>query len=194
MNATIKELTERLKSKREECKKHQKLTEECEADIQALERSIRICENGNGKIEIDLVGKFQGMTQFQALKKMAQENKGYVRPTDAIPALRDAGLIKGKQKNAMPHLYNQLEKSDEFERIAPGTFRLKEGEWNEIDLDKDDITQAVKELKESNPQLTKGEIKKLLIAKNYNFQQKNPGRVVHLAWVRLGYAKREPGF
>jgi hypothetical protein len=68
--------------------------------------------------------KLKGLTQVQALVRMAQENEGVVRVRDARRIFMATGLAKGKPKYVGPHLYHILKDAEQFERVAPGTFKL----------------------------------------------------------------------
>lgn len=66
----------------------------------------------------------RSMSQRAALRRIAQENGGILRTTDAGRILVAAGLVTGNARYAGSHLYNIVKKSPHFEYIAPGTFRL----------------------------------------------------------------------
>jgi hypothetical protein len=84
--------------------------------------SIRPSSNG-------WVNRLEGLTHYEALVKLAEDShKRTVRPTDAAPILQKAGLAKGTSRNLVPHLYRMLRESSQFEKVAPGTFRLTLGQ------------------------------------------------------------------
>ncbi len=68
--------------------------------------------------------RLEGLTQYQVLVTLAQGSDGMVRSADATHLLFALGKAKGNKRNTNKHLYHLLESSEEFERIAPGTFRL----------------------------------------------------------------------
>ncbi len=71
----------------------------------------------------ELVRKVRGLTQIEALKRIAQHSDGIVRTIEAKPVFIKATLTKGNPKHVGSHLYHLLDDSPEFEKIAPGTFR-----------------------------------------------------------------------
>ncbi len=83
--------------------------------------------------------KLRGLTQIEALERIARENGGILKTADAKPILMAAGLTRGKPRNIGSHIYHMLLNSENFERIGKGTFRLLtyrphgEGETEERD-------------------------------------------------------------
>jgi len=70
--------------------------------------------------------KLQGLKQYEALRRIAEENEGHiVNASEARDILIAAGLVHGKPRNAGSHLYNLLKDSEEFEKVSPGNFRLR---------------------------------------------------------------------
>jgi hypothetical protein len=67
---------------------------------------------------------FNGMTQIQALVKIAKESPtNSFRLIDARNTLVAAKLVKSK-KNATNILFNAIARSEKFKRIAPGEYEL----------------------------------------------------------------------
>jgi hypothetical protein len=67
---------------------------------------------------------FEGLTQIQALIKLATENgKNRFKIADAKKLLLAAGLIKSK-KNASNILHNTIQRSERFKRVAVGEYEL----------------------------------------------------------------------
>jgi len=71
--------------------------------------------------------EFKGLTQVQALEKIARANHGRFTMRDAKRILLSAGLIKNP-KNAYNILFSAIQRSDRFVRIAPGEYELKKAE------------------------------------------------------------------
>lgn len=67
----------------------------------------------------------RGLTQPEALIRIAEENGGLVRVMDAKKIFLEAGLSKGKLKNVNSHIHHILARSDRFERVGAGVFRLQ---------------------------------------------------------------------
>lgn len=68
--------------------------------------------------------KVRPLTNHDILVQMAKANGGVVRVSEAKTALLASGRITGKPQNAYGHLRHLLDDSEDFEQIAPGTFRL----------------------------------------------------------------------
>lgn len=71
----------------------------------------------------ELARKVRGLTQIEALKRIAQANEGIVRTIEAKPVFIKAGLSKGSPRNIGSHLYHLLDASPEFEKVGTGVFR-----------------------------------------------------------------------
>lgn len=71
---------------------------------------------------IDVVG-LRGMTQLQALKKIAEHSGGTLRTALAKRLLIQAGLISNP-KNANNIIFSVIHRSEAFERTDPGVYRL----------------------------------------------------------------------
>lgn len=77
------------------------------------------------KIELNpRLREFRGLTQVQALVKIAKDN-GTNRFTmkEAKKLLLEAGLVKSK-KNANTILFTAIQRSEKFKRVAPGEYEL----------------------------------------------------------------------
>lgn len=53
------------------------------------------------------------------------------------------------------------------------------------------LKQEILELKTVNPDMTKQDIRDILINRGFGFQGKNPNKAVHMLWVNLGFAKKD---
>ncbi len=68
--------------------------------------------------------RYKGLTQAQALERIAKENGGRFKMKDAKRILVAAGLIK-TAKNANNILHNVVQREEgKFRRIAPGEYEL----------------------------------------------------------------------
>lgn len=71
-----------------------------------------------------IVPGFRGLTQAQALEKIAKNNGGRFKMKEAKRILLGAGLIK-TAKNANNILYNVIQREEgKFKRVAPGEYEL----------------------------------------------------------------------
>lgn len=68
--------------------------------------------------------RLRGLTQYEALVRIAKDNGGVLRISDARDILIKAGLSKGSPRNVYGSIYNKLRLSDEFAWISEGTYRL----------------------------------------------------------------------
>ena len=97
-----------------------------EKDIAAIEGALRVLRTraaGNTPEIID-PKKLRGKSQLEALKYIARRSKGEVKVTDARRLLLHAGLIRNP-KNASSILYTVINRSEMFERVGTGIYRLK---------------------------------------------------------------------
>jgi len=139
---TIVELERLLKSLEAEREAIQK---RLHTDLDEVERRIAAIETVLGSVTVTAgdtaapvaakrpatgmaatIQALRGLKHFQALVKLAEMKSDHtVRPTDAAHIFKNIGLSKGSTKNMVPHLYRMLRESPRFEKVAPGTFRLK---------------------------------------------------------------------
>jgi hypothetical protein len=131
----LERLLEDLEGEREAIRKR------IEAELDELERRITAIQTVLGSITVGVdtshravaksstngwASALHGLTHFQALVKLAvMSGDQTVRPTDAAKIFQKTGLTKGTPKNMGPHLYKLLRESPQFEKVSPGTFRLK---------------------------------------------------------------------
>jgi len=73
---------------------------------------------------VAVISGFKGLTQAQALERIAKNNGGRFKMKDAKRILLDAGLIR-TAKNANNILYNVIQREEgKFRRVAPGEYEL----------------------------------------------------------------------
>lgn len=65
-----------------------------------------------------------GLGQTDALIRIALENGGILRVTEAKRILIEAGKVRGQHKNVAGHIYHLVHASEKFEKVEPGVFRL----------------------------------------------------------------------
>ncbi|MFH1640112.1 MAG: hypothetical protein ABIB93_07400 [Chloroflexota bacterium] len=135
-----------------------------------------------------------GKSQRGILQLIAERNEGLLVARQAIKLMKDAGVF-GDSPHADAAVYSTLNRSPEFTRVGGGIYRLDHHKLAEVRQKanrpaKNHVVPAVIELKEKNPRMTKEQIRDVLIARGYNFGHKKPGRVIHMAWVQLGYHEK----
>ena len=86
----------------------------------AVSASIGARPSANGVID---VSSLRGMTQIEALKKLAEHSGGEFRTIDAKRIFLQAGIIKSP-KNANNILFSVIQRSGLFDRTAPGVYRV----------------------------------------------------------------------
>jgi hypothetical protein len=71
------------------------------------------------------IGKLRGFTQVQALVAIAKHNNGVIRAQEAKRMLIRAGVMR-ETKNSTNVIHAVIIRSEKFERIRPGEYRLKD--------------------------------------------------------------------
>jgi len=132
---------------------------------------------------------FASKSYPEMLIAIAQDRQGYLRVADAVDILFKADVGKDRQsiRNGIYAALNRMAKH--FTRIAPGQYRYINHRQEKSDGKPSGIRQAVKELKESNPQMTKKDILNHLKHSGFNFKGKRPMNSINMAWAYLGYSK-----
>lgn len=77
----------------------------------------------------DVARKIRGLTQPEALIRIAQEQGGVLQTALAKAILLDAGLIRGNPKNALGHVFQLLKNPDRFEKFGYRFEKIKPGEY-----------------------------------------------------------------
>ena len=106
------------------------LYEERLRECQQLSGTIAILERQEPKIKeaLPTVGTidFEGATNMvQRAERIAAHTDGVINATKAAELIIAAGVSKAKKRSLTSSLYKALIHSDDWERIAPGTFKLK---------------------------------------------------------------------
>lgn len=128
------------------------------------------------------------MSYPNMLVEIAKMREGYLKVADAVELLLKANISHDKraiQANVYSALHRQKQK---FTKIAPGEYRLLNG-IRKSDGKPSGLRQAVKQLKEKNPQMTKNEVLNYLIKSGFDFKGKKPTNAVNITWAYLGYSK-----
>jgi len=126
----------------------------------------------------------------EILVEIAQRNRGYLKVTDAVRFILQSGFSNDKRA-IQANIYSTLRRmvmNNRFKKMKPGEYRY----LNHIKNDNgrpSGIRQAVKELKEKNPQMTKNEVLSYLIKNGFDFKGKRPTNAVNITWAYLGYSQ-----
>ena len=129
----IAELKSEEKALLEKREKLRKPLIQVEEDLQHVSGAIAFLERKLASaapvedviVEVFPTSRLRGLTQLQAIIAIAKHSGGVVRAQDARQMMIRAGVMKDT-KNATNITHNVILRSEKFERIAPGTYRLKE--------------------------------------------------------------------
>ena len=124
--AAIDDLSKVLADLRQEHQKAFNRVAQYEQDIAAIETALRYLkarQPAEIRAVVDPV-ELRGMTQTKALMTIAKRNNGDLKVTEAKRLMLQAGLFQNS-KNASQIIYNVIKRSDVFERVNPGVYRLK---------------------------------------------------------------------
>ena len=106
--------------------------ERTETELDAVQTTLKLLTKGRTRDERELsdkveawINELQGLTQVEALVKLAKANGNRIKTKEAKRLLLAAGLIKSK-KNAANILFTTIQRSEKFKRIAPGDYELIE--------------------------------------------------------------------
>jgi hypothetical protein len=108
-------------------KKHKQLQD----DLKHIEAVIRLYEaekageHDSAPILLPLVS-LKGLTQIEALVKIAKASGGKFRISDARGLLMRAGLINSPKGNENNILFNAIARSEKFKRVGYGEYELVE--------------------------------------------------------------------
>jgi hypothetical protein len=129
-------LQNREKLQRQKVEKLRKPLIQAEEDLQRLVGAIELYLREAKSVDLEEAlsetvslpaTKLRGMTQLSAVIAIAKSNGGVVRAQDAKRLMIKAGIMSAT-KNATNMTHNVILRSERFERIAPGEYKLKDSE------------------------------------------------------------------
>jgi multidrug efflux pump subunit AcrA (membrane-fusion protein) len=131
----------------------------------------------------------------EILNQIALHNGDLIIARQAIRLMKEANVF-GNPFNADSVVYSVLNRSPEFVRVGKGVYKLNAGRGRpKISTKKDGgagaLRQAIQELKEKTPQMTKAEVLSTLIKKGFDFKGKRASSAVNMVWVKLGFTGKE---
>jgi hypothetical protein len=91
------------------------------SDMAWRQEAVRILEGARTSKQSELA---TGPTQFDALIQLARENGGVIRVADARNYFIRHGLTRSSPRNVYTNIHHQLRRSELFEPVGPGEFRL----------------------------------------------------------------------
>jgi hypothetical protein len=126
---TIKYLTEHRKDLLEKRERLALPLRAVDEEIQHVDGTLRSLQKNNTlsfpKEELFPVGKLRKLTQVQALVVIAKHYDGIVRAQEAKRLLIKAGVMR-ETKNSSNIIHAVIVRSEKFDRVRPGEYRLKE--------------------------------------------------------------------
>lgn len=136
-------------------------------------------------------------SQKELLQLIASRTGGVLVVSQAIEMMKTSGVF-GNPLNASQSIYSIINRSkSEFIKIEPGKYRIAsappERGKSARKRTSSGLQQAIKALKASDPSLTRDQVRDRLIHDKFDFAGKNIGSAVNMAWIRLGYAKKNEG-
>ncbi len=127
-HSELQELQDKLKNKYEY---HRKQMEQVESDLLTVTRTLELLEDkGTRKQEeypIIPPASLKDLTQLEALKTIARSNNGKFYVKDAKKLLLAAGLVENP-KNISNIVHTLIQRSEAFQRVRRGLYRLTEDE------------------------------------------------------------------
>ena len=128
----ITQLQTEEKVLREKLEKLRKPILQVEEDIEHILGTIafyqrnRVADINNVSVEVTISPelKLRGMTHSQAVVAIAKQNGGIVRAQDAKRMMIKAGIMS-QTKNSTNMTHNAILRTEKFDRVGPGEFRLK---------------------------------------------------------------------
>lgn len=107
--------------------------EQTRQDIQAVQRALALLRARNGLPAEETTARIhadslRGKTYLEAIMAIAKANNGIVKVTEAKRFLLEAGVAM-KPKTAYQIITGTIIRSERFERIAPGQYKLVREEF-----------------------------------------------------------------
>jgi hypothetical protein len=126
---TIKFLTEHRKNLLERREKLYKPIQELEQEIEHVDGTLRSLQKPavtvTASISFDFpVGQLRKLTQVQALMVIAKHYGGTFKAQEAKRLLIKAGVMR-ETKNSTNIIHAVIVRSEKFEKVRPGEYRLK---------------------------------------------------------------------
>ena len=122
-----------IQHRRDLLTKREQLVQGIDAEIEHVNATIASLQGSSSDAAQDIVSalsefpiaKIRNMTQVKALVTIAKHRDGIIEAQDAKRLLIRAGVMH-QTKNSTSMIHTVIRRSDRFERISPGRYRLKE--------------------------------------------------------------------
>lgn len=127
-------------------------------------------------------GHFGDKTYPQMLTDIALQSHGHFRVIDVVDILLKANVSSDKRQ-IQANIYSTLKRlKKKFIKVSPGEYRYANHEIKEQGIG---LREAIMELRQNNPSLTKKEAQQVLMKRGFDFKGKKPGNAVNMVWVYL---------
>jgi len=197
-NSWVKETMELLEDWENQKQSLQNKVEQLQNELMDLEDSIlaghalirAYMEKHNvspAPVRTEYADFFKNKSYPEALIGWTKLNQGYLKVADITDAMFAVGFSLDRRA-IQANIYSALRRmKDSFKKISRGEYRFV----NHINRDDkpSGLRQAVKALKEANPQMTKKEALNHLIKNGFDFKGKKPVNALNITWAYLGYSK-----
>ncbi len=170
-------------------------------------------ERAEKATEILSTGDIAGKSQKEILLLLARRNNGVLLARKAIVIMKKLGVF-GNPDNAGSAVYSILRRAKEFDRVGQGVYKLRNSLAHNSDVVVTDklgpgtivepkrpevkrvrvlsrVRQAVKELRDNNPNITKQEILMKLSNIGFDFKGKKPSSAINMSWSYLEHEERK---
>ncbi len=125
----VKYLSEHKKDLLERRERLMRPVQELDQELEHVDATLRSIQKTHTlsfpKEDFFPVAKLRKLTQVQALTVIAKHNGGIVRAQEAKRLLIKAGVMR-ETKNSTNIIHAVILRSEKFERVRPGEYRLKE--------------------------------------------------------------------
>jgi hypothetical protein len=162
------------------------------ADV--LQKALELARQRDGHKLFDSERLLKQST-WENLVDIMSTKKGLLVVVDAVTILVE-GKVFSDREHARNVIYSTLySHKRDIQKVRRGVYRLRE-----VRLEKQrrvkkariiGLRQAILDLKTANPEMTKQDVLHALRDKHFDFQGKSPKMVIHMAWLNMGYAKKE---
>jgi hypothetical protein len=120
----------RLKDRlQEKCSQLSKKLGEASQQLKSVTTTLELLgyEDGIADTESKFIyppSQLRGLTQPQAVERIAKANGGRFKITDVIPVLIEAAVLK-RSKNSYSIVFSMIQRTEKYERVGPGEYALK---------------------------------------------------------------------
>lgn len=96
--------------------------------------------------KLDWSKVLKGLSQPEALKRIAEESQGQLRTAQAKRILIEANLVKGSHKNVNGHIFSLLRDVERFEKLGVRWAKIEPGVYRLLPIDSESEEPKIGEL------------------------------------------------